>query len=46
VRALDAGHRYEAARCARLEVRLRGAAASLPDDVRLLDPVVLLDADA
>jgi DNA-binding SARP family transcriptional activator len=42
----DAGHRYEAARCARLEVRLRGAAASLPDDVRLLDPVVLLDADA
>ena len=41
-----AGHRYEAARCARLDVRLRGADAPLADDVRLLDPLVVLDADA
>ncbi|HET8541775.1 MAG TPA: BTAD domain-containing putative transcriptional regulator [Anaeromyxobacter sp.] len=41
-----AGHRYEAARCARLEIRLRGPAAPLPDDVRLLDPLVVVDADA
>jgi DNA-binding SARP family transcriptional activator len=43
---LAAGHRYEAARCARLEARLRGAAADLPDEVRTLDPLVIVDSDA
>jgi DNA-binding SARP family transcriptional activator len=40
-----AGHRYEAARCARLEVRIRGGAA-VPEDVRALDALVRVDADA
>jgi DNA-binding SARP family transcriptional activator len=41
-----AGHRYEAARCARLELRLLGAGAPVPDDLRALDPLVAVDADA
>jgi tetratricopeptide (TPR) repeat protein len=41
-----AGHRYEAARCARIEIRLRGAGAPMAEDVRLLDPLVVVDADA
>ncbi len=43
---LAAGHRYEAARCARLEVRLRGPDAVIPDEVRTLDALVTVDADA
>jgi hypothetical protein len=43
---LALGLRYEAARCARLEVRLRGPGAALPDEVRALDPLVVVDADA
>jgi DNA-binding SARP family transcriptional activator len=42
---LAAGHRYEAARCARLELRLRGG-GPLPDEVRELDGLVAGDADA
>jgi DNA-binding SARP family transcriptional activator len=40
-----AGHRYEAARCARLEVRIAGPAA-VTDEVRALDALVVVDADA
>jgi DNA-binding SARP family transcriptional activator len=43
---LAAGQRYEAARCARLEVRLRGAGSAVPDEVRALDARVVVDADA
>jgi DNA-binding SARP family transcriptional activator/tetratricopeptide (TPR) repeat protein len=43
---LAAGHRLEAARCARLEVRLRGPGAALPEEVRALDALVVVDADA
>ena len=41
-----AGHRYEAARCARLELRLRAAGAPVPGELRELDPLVIVDADA
>jgi hypothetical protein len=43
---LEVGHRYEAARCARLELRLRGPDGPLPDEVRALDALVTVDADA
>lgn len=43
---LAAGHRYDAARCARLEVRLLGPDATLPEEVRALDALVVVDADA
>jgi len=43
---VSAGHRYEAARCARVEVRLRGPGAEIPDEVRALDLLVVVDADA
>jgi DNA-binding SARP family transcriptional activator len=43
---LAAGQRYEAGRCARLEARLRGPGAALPDQVRELDALVVVDADA
>jgi tetratricopeptide (TPR) repeat protein len=42
---LESGHRYEAARCARLEVRLHGG-AEIPDEVRALDSLVTVDLDA
>jgi tetratricopeptide (TPR) repeat protein len=44
-----AGHRYDAARCVRLELRLRGAGADVPvvpDELRALDALVVVDADA
>jgi hypothetical protein len=41
-----AGHRYEAARCARLELRLRGPRAASPDEVRALAALVVMDAEA
>jgi len=41
-----AGHDYEAARCARLEIRLRGAGAAIPNEVRALDRLVIVDTDA
>ncbi len=41
-----AGHLYEAARCARIEARLRGPDAPLPDEVRRLDRLVVVDGDA
>jgi hypothetical protein len=40
-----AGHRYEAARCARLEVRIAGTGV-VADEVRALDALVVVDADA
>jgi hypothetical protein len=43
---LSAGHRSEAARCARLEVRLRGAGAPVPEEVQGLAALVTVDADA
>jgi tetratricopeptide (TPR) repeat protein len=43
---LAAGQRHEAARCARLEARLRGPGAALPDEVRELEALVVVDADA
>jgi DNA-binding SARP family transcriptional activator len=43
---LEVGHRYEAARCARLEVRLRGPDGPIPDEARALDALVTVDADA
>jgi tetratricopeptide (TPR) repeat protein len=42
---LDGGQRYEAARCARLEARLLPDGA-LPDEVRALDALVVVDGDA
>ena len=43
---LAGGHRYDAARCARLELRLRGPLSHVPEEVRALDRLVLLDTDA
>jgi hypothetical protein len=43
---LSAGHRYDAARCARLEVRWRDPGAPYPDEARALDALVTVDADA
>jgi DNA-binding SARP family transcriptional activator len=40
-----AGHRYEAARCARLEARLRGPGAGVAVDLRALAPLVTVEAD-
>ncbi|ACG74579.1 transcriptional activator domain [Anaeromyxobacter sp. K] len=40
---LAGGQRYDAARCVRLEARLGGA---LPDDLKALDALVRVDADA
>ena len=43
---LGAGHRLDAGRTVRLEARLRGAAWTLPGELRALDALVLVDADA
>ncbi|WP_242344601.1 ATP-binding protein [Anaeromyxobacter terrae] len=43
---LGAGHRLEASRTVRLEARLRGAGWAMPDDLRALDALVQVDADA
>jgi hypothetical protein len=43
---LDAGHRYDAARCARLELRLHGPGADVPEEVRALSALVTVDPDA
>jgi hypothetical protein len=42
---LAGGHRYDAARCARLELRLRGAGAQVPNEVRALSALVTVEQD-
>jgi hypothetical protein len=43
---LGAGHRLDAGRTVRLEARLRGAGWTMPEELRALDALVLVDADA
>jgi DNA-binding SARP family transcriptional activator len=43
---LEVGQRYEAARCVRLEARLRGPDGAIPDEARALGALVTVDGDA